>query len=651
MASLAHDAARCAVPPADHVRVEFPGYVASAAAATAALGGAEAVAHAQVAEGRDVLQLRLRPESESAHPVRGTRGACCSLLLRLRTKRRRADEAAGGAAGANASQRTIVDCTVVARAAQSFAFTELCDFQYMHDVSLKDGALRLYKDDPWTTEDVTRPDFLEDKVPLCMLPPQFSIDLQQNPYRFQASTTDRSKPDSLPILEVRFDEPTPAASYWASAKVSPAIASLKDELQAKFDERPIWSRQSICAAFPTVPWLTLRRALHYITYRFAKGPWRMLLVRLGHDPRLDPSSMIYQCINVRLRHPSAPQKDPASVQPSHVYTSEQTLMNCDPTFQFCDIREPALQKMIAEAEINEACNEKSGWVSDKLYSAVRRYMKLQMQRNTKRGDTAPAEASAAAAAAANVNTAPSAGSKRSVSGSNSGPSRSSMQKHLQQQQRQQPSAMYALHTLLPGMSAATLASLGGSAAAPNSFADEGAAGAAGSDNDHHLSYDHIANVQAFDILDGVDDSDSDSDRGDNSDDSDDDVELAMPERSGKSHSATCAVANWFYSFPPCQGGALSMSFARDGRGAGRMSGVRHCCTFSSKSWRAYSNSSVSYWLRCRSTASDSFDRPGPLFGLRLRCLMNLVALPKKCGRVCSKRRTVSLKRDVRPTTA
>lgn len=61
-----------------------------------------------------------------------------------------------------------------------------------------------------------------------------------------------------------------------------------------FELKPVWTRKNIYYMLPRSRRAQLRFALPFVAYTFANGPWRHLFIKIGYDPKSDPSSFIYQ---------------------------------------------------------------------------------------------------------------------------------------------------------------------------------------------------------------------------------------------------------------------------------------------------------------------------------------------------------------------
>jgi general transcription factor 3C polypeptide 5 (transcription factor C subunit 1) len=72
-----------------------------------------------------------------------------------------------------------------------------------------------------------------------------------------------------------------------------------NRLKTCFKSRPIWSRTGL--EFETqLEDMTLKYGLPCVAYFANSGPWRSLWIRLGYDPRQNPSSFMYQTVDYRV---------------------------------------------------------------------------------------------------------------------------------------------------------------------------------------------------------------------------------------------------------------------------------------------------------------------------------------------------------------
>lgn len=73
-----------------------------------------------------------------------------------------------------------------------------------------------------------------------------------------------------------------------------------EQIRQIFEERPIWSKNAIMykTKFSSQQ---LKILLPAVSYYFVNGPWKILWVKLGYDPRNDISARIYQILDYRVR--------------------------------------------------------------------------------------------------------------------------------------------------------------------------------------------------------------------------------------------------------------------------------------------------------------------------------------------------------------
>lgn len=73
------------------------------------------------------------------------------------------------------------------------------------------------------------------------------------------------------------------------------------------DRQPIWLRSSL--AYETkIPRQKLKIILPSLAYYFTTGPWRLMWVRFGYDPRKDFTSRYYQTLDYRIRSNTLKEK-------------------------------------------------------------------------------------------------------------------------------------------------------------------------------------------------------------------------------------------------------------------------------------------------------------------------------------------------------
>lgn len=73
-----------------------------------------------------------------------------------------------------------------------------------------------------------------------------------------------------------------------------------EQVRQLFEERPIWSKNAIMykTQFTSEQ---LKILLPSVAYYFMTGPWRIMWVKLGYDPRKDINARKYQTLDYRLK--------------------------------------------------------------------------------------------------------------------------------------------------------------------------------------------------------------------------------------------------------------------------------------------------------------------------------------------------------------
>lgn len=234
---------------------------------------------------------------------------------------------------------------------------------------------------------------------------------------------------------IRYNEfPAPARPRVPPDLSDPHVAAVMAELRRAMEERPVWTRRSmfnrLSSAVSTLPKSgnIIKHCIQYAGYQFRGGPWRDSLVRYGVDPRSDPKYRVYQTLIFKLHkrrvgnvggtwqsvrrkevstlsgsfgrywkdsveaadHSGAEQgggggvgggrgrETPREYSRGHVF--DGTSFTTDgKVWQVCDITDPLLAKLFAEAEPLPDCDfEKSGWYHPVLWFVAKAIMKRKM---------------------------------------------------------------------------------------------------------------------------------------------------------------------------------------------------------------------------------------------------------------------------------
>ncbi|KAK0720034.1 RNA polymerase III transcription factor IIIC subunit-domain-containing protein [Lasiosphaeris hirsuta] len=203
--------------------------------------------------------------------------------------------------------------------------------------------------------------------------------------------------------------PVPSGPSREPDMSDPQVALIITEMRLAMEERPIWTRRSMWnrlgSKFASLPksGSLVRHCLQYAGYQFKGGPWRDALVRYGLDPRADPKYRIYQTLIFKLhktrigtvgRSWQAVRRNEVRVTnfgkywreigddngpiDTHVFDGE-AFSTDGKVWQVCDITDPLLAKLFADAEVRTECdNEISGYYHRVLWSVAKAIMKCKM---------------------------------------------------------------------------------------------------------------------------------------------------------------------------------------------------------------------------------------------------------------------------------
>uniref|UniRef100_A0A0C9QR49 GTF3C5_0 protein n=1 Tax=Fopius arisanus TaxID=64838 RepID=A0A0C9QR49_9HYME len=203
---------------------------------------------------------------------------------------------------------------IMGRVDTEFRFTSLCDFQYLPVArSTRDSGRNesIYE----SIHPVGIPPYkwLEKKVPYFFPPAAFSRmdNVQQLPLKAETKepgqeniigkTRKRRAGLANFIHFVTATIPThPPKGIEIAMKVKFLNDNHLETMRALFEERPIWSRNAILYKTNYTN-EQLKILLPSYAYYFLSGPWRIMWIKLGYDPRKDPTARKYQTLDYRLK--------------------------------------------------------------------------------------------------------------------------------------------------------------------------------------------------------------------------------------------------------------------------------------------------------------------------------------------------------------
>ncbi|XP_011698841.1 PREDICTED: general transcription factor 3C polypeptide 5 isoform X2 [Wasmannia auropunctata] len=320
----------------------------------------------------------------------------------------------------NISQETdyeVPHLKILGRIETEFKFTNLCDFQYV--------PMTQSRSDPRKLEciyDLIYPtgiplySWLKNDVPYFLPPAVFSrMDtIQQYIPKTEIDSNSENVIGKNKKCQAGFHNyiyfstsEVPAAApkgIETAMKVKFLQNTHLEKVRQLFEERPIWSKNAIMykTQFTSEQ---LKILLPSVAYYFMTGPWRIMWVKLGYDPRKDINARKYQTLDYRLKamhglgstvkckrnysNYTLPYKSaPVSKQKPAVLTAtlnqEQNLKKerhlyenvyiyregmVPPSrqmfYQYCDVLVGEIQEMLAKLPDplpGIRCHEKRGWL-------------------------------------------------------------------------------------------------------------------------------------------------------------------------------------------------------------------------------------------------------------------------------------------------
>ncbi|XP_011874303.1 PREDICTED: general transcription factor 3C polypeptide 5 [Vollenhovia emeryi] len=202
---------------------------------------------------------------------------------------------------------------ILGRIETEFKFTNLCDFQYI--------PMTQNRSDPKKLEciysliyptGIPLYSWLRNDVPYFLPPAVFSrMDTIQ---QYIPKTELDSNSENVIGKSKKSQAGFPNYIYFSTSEVpSAAPKGIETAMRVKFlqnthleqvrqlfEERPIWSKNAIMykTQFTSEQ---LKILLPSVAYYFMTGPWRIMWVKLGYDPRKDINARKYQTLDYRLK--------------------------------------------------------------------------------------------------------------------------------------------------------------------------------------------------------------------------------------------------------------------------------------------------------------------------------------------------------------
>ncbi|KAL1124661.1 hypothetical protein AAG570_001285 [Ranatra chinensis] len=397
------------------VCIEYPGIVNNVDKMLDTLGGLHEVSMVYSERNRR-LELRFRPDDIYCKPACGDRSKTNGILLKakvLRKKNRMNSE----------EEETIVkSIEIIGRATTTFKFKSSCDFQFLPMEIGENGKMESLRHTliPSRVDGDHILKWLEEPCKYFLPPAAFSrIDsMSNNTYSYRREA--KSEHDTSGALIGRTRKRRSGHAIFVSfnvpnVPVKPREKALKflelkmlsghqlETVQKCFKERPIWSKLALMCT-TGFQQDHLKYLLPAVAYYFVTGPFRIMWVRFGYDPRKDPNSRIYQTLDYRIRAPGGllnlvkakrsyancllPSKSSHSTAKSVVIGSDVPPDEVSDTtgpiapdafkflttkipaarqmfYQYCDVKAPEIETMLArlpKVRPGKQCDPRLGWL-------------------------------------------------------------------------------------------------------------------------------------------------------------------------------------------------------------------------------------------------------------------------------------------------
>ncbi|KAH1224095.1 General transcription factor 3C polypeptide 5 [Glycine soja] len=394
--------------------VHYPAYPSSISRAVDTLGGIQAIQKVRSSKSNK-LELRFRPEDPYSHPAFGELRPTNSLLLKISKTKPPPPvhdaEASSSSTNGEQDQEGSLCADIVARFPEAYFFDGMADYQHVIPVHA-DVARRKKRN--WSELEELHFDKggfmdLDHEDVMIIVPPIFAPkDVPENlVLRPATMSSSKKKPEEVvqphfemdmePVLAIDFDIKDilfSSAVLQIPKKVNweEYIPQGSDQWELQmvvsrmFDERPIWSKNSLTELLLdkglSFSHSMLRRLLSRISYYFSSGPFLRFWIKKGYDPRKDPNSRIYQRIDYRVPVPLRSYCDAHSANKSKHRWKDICAFRVFPykfqtSLQFFDLVDDYIQSEINKPPFRPTCTSGTGWFSQHMINCIRQRLMVR----------------------------------------------------------------------------------------------------------------------------------------------------------------------------------------------------------------------------------------------------------------------------------
>ncbi|ESQ31986.1 hypothetical protein EUTSA_v10003925mg [Eutrema salsugineum] len=378
--------------------VHYPGYPSSISRALETLGGIQGITTARESTSNK-LELHFRPEDPYAHPAWGVQRPCNGFLLKISKEDVKKDsllETQPVLPTTDASEASPALCAdIVARVSESYCFDGMADYQHVIPIhaTTAQQKKRKWMEVKSLAGDNDLMDMADEDV--MMLLPQFFApkDMPDNlvlrlpvtsapKKKDEAATQNLDEIDIGPVFAIDFSvTEIPKILNWKEF-IAPSSNQWQWQVavSALFEERPVWTRDSIVQRLLdkglTCTHHMLNRFLLRAAYYFSGGPFLRFWIKRGYDPRKDPESRVFQRMEFRVPPELRGYCDANATNKSKpswddICAFKVFPFKCQTFLQLFELDDEYIQREIRKPPKQTTCNYKTGWFSEALLDNLR----------------------------------------------------------------------------------------------------------------------------------------------------------------------------------------------------------------------------------------------------------------------------------------
>ncbi|KAF4513814.1 UNVERIFIED_CONTAM: hypothetical protein B566_EDAN015877 [Ephemera danica] len=293
------------------VCVKYPGFVVNDDKMLETLGGIQRISSIFVSQNQR-LGLNYRPDDPHSKAMYADREKVAGLLLKVRVPKKQSRSAEEATSPYSYS---VLGCVT-----ETYNFKSMCDFQYLPQTSGPHGEQECIIEQICPSDTIPPISWLnEANKHLFLLPPAMSRMDSPNPFCYRSENADIGAPVNPSSViksnrssrkhfnqRITFDEkmviptaPLPAAlKELKSKKIDLELLQRANKM---FAARPVWSKVALQIECDKFTPHVMTYLLPCVAYYFMSGPWRLLWVRFGYNPRENPAARFYQLVDYRVQ--------------------------------------------------------------------------------------------------------------------------------------------------------------------------------------------------------------------------------------------------------------------------------------------------------------------------------------------------------------